>query len=1012
MTEKASLLLQEQEKNIARAENGVQSELTYDARSFFLNGERVFLNSATIHYFRMPKEEWREVLLKAKLAGMNCIDTYFAWNVHEPEEGQWSFEGDNDCGAFLDLCAELGMWVIARPGPFICAEWDFGGFPYWLGTKDGVKFRENNETYLHYVNLYFDRLVPIIRKRQLSAGGKVILVQVENEYGYLMDDAAASDHMNTLRDALLQRGIDATLITCVGGAEGTIEGANFWSGADGHYEKLRAKQPGTPKMVTEFWTGWFENWGGPSAIQKTAPLLERRIMEILRAGYTGISHYMFYGGTNFGGYGGRTMGSSDIFMITSYDYDAPLNEYGRVTPKYAVTKNLSYFVHAFGALLMETEEIPEEQIVVRHPEGISVRGRQADNQKIWFLESHKDERETMHITLEEGRTLPVSVNPGQIVPLLDRVQIAEHVYLTAGTMITGNEMINGELNLFIVAAAGQRSVLELEAEALNVTGSTVQVLVEHDSARNVYRFDLFHFQEPGMIQLEANGTPIRFIILDQETMDRTWRLEATDQKGLRYAIGFDDVDVLPSGQVKGMITDPDRTITLLGDWTDGERTLTGHEFYASEKPIAGKQPQLPWTLPSAPTLSDSPELSRITLTAKQRSASAQPEDFSRYGQDFGYLLYECDFESATEAITSLILPDIQDTSRIIVNGVQQALVRQVGAAGVQLQLDQGKNTLQILVQHMGRLNFSPYLGESKGLAGAVYLDGKVQDIRRDWVMESGLVHLDEVNSLQESPLLSRSFTLDGMDRAILVGALSKGLCINGIEVPMEGYQDWFAFQTLDISLYIKPGETNTLEMPYSRSSLDRLELITYPSQGELKDWRMAGTDALLPQQWESCEVGQESIHPGTQGSIQRAGQPGIAAGGNCTANLVPHTTNESVNRATLSEKSHPVSNHTPVRGSYGQPVWYRWRFAKPAVSEHHKVNLMLRLTGMSKGTIHLNGHHLGRYWQIGPQEDYKIPVAWLQEENELLLFDEEGRTPERVRFLLDALSRYPWVVVE
>lgn len=93
-------------------------------------------------------------------------------------------------------------------------------------------------------------------------------------------------------------------------------------------------------------------------------------------------------------------------------------------------------------------------------------------------------------------------------------------------------------------------------------------------------------------------------------------------------------------------------------------------------------------------------------------------------------------------------------------------------------------------------------------------------------------------------------------------------------------------------------------------------------------------------------------------------------------------------------------------------VWYRWRFAKPSISEHHKVNLMLRLTGMSKGTIHLNGHHLGRYWQIGPQEDYKIPVAWLQEENELLLFDEEGRTPERVRFLLDALSRYPWVVVE
>lgn len=1035
MTEKTSLLLHEQEKNITGAENGVQSELTYDARSFFLNGRRVFLNSATIHYFRMPKEEWREVLLKAKLAGMNCIDTYFAWNVHEPEEGQWSFEGDNDCGAFLDLCAELGMWVIARPGPFICAEWDFGGFPYWLGTKDGVKFRENNETYLHYVNLYFDRLVPIIRERQLSAGGTVILVQVENEYGYLMEDAAASSHMNTLRDGLLQRGIDVPLITCVGGAEGTIEGANFWSGADGHYEKLRAKQPDTPKMVTEFWTGWFENWGGPAAIQKTAPLLERRIMEILRAGYTGISHYMFYGGTNFGGYGGRTMGSSDIFMITSYDYDAPLNEYGRVTPKYAVTKNLSYFVHAFGALIMETEEIPAEQNQVRHPEGVSVRGRQAGNRKIWFLESHKDERETMHITLEEGRTLPVSLNPGQIVPVLDRVPIAEHVYLTAGSMITGNEMINGELTLFIVAASGQRSVVELEAGALSVTDSTVQVLVEHDSARNVYRFDLFHFQEPGTIHLEANGTPIRFIILDQETMNRTWRLEGTEQKGLRYAIGFDDVNVLPSGQITGMISDPDRTITLLGDWTDGERTLTGREFLASEEnreqygvqnseeritstlsksqavpgrpgqdSIAGIQQQFPWTSPIAPTLSHSPDLSRVTLTAKQRSASAQPEDFSRYGQDFGYLLYECDFESPVEGMINLILPDIQDTARIIVNGVQQVLVRQVGAAGVQLQVVQGQNTLQILIQHMGRLNFSPYLGESKGLAGAVYLGGQVQDIRRGWRTDNGLVHLDEVNSLQESPLLSRSFTLDGMDRAILVGALSKGLRINGIEVPMEGYQDWFAFQTLDLSLYIRPRETNTLEMPYSPSPLNRLELITYPSQGELKDWRMAGMEALLPQQWEKYEA--------THRSIERAAQPGVAKRGNCTASLVDNSSDDTVKSATGTDSSHLVPNSVPDHGSYGQPVWYRWQFAKPVVSGSQKVNLMLRLTGMSKGTIHVNGHHLGRYWQIGPQEDYKIPVAWLQEENELLLFDEEGRTPERVRFMLDALSRYPWVVVE
>ncbi|PYE49690.1 beta-galactosidase [Paenibacillus barcinonensis] len=998
MTEQTSLLFQEPKNNEFRREHEAHSELTYDARSFYLNGERIFLNSATIHYFRMPKEEWRDVLLKAKLAGMNCIDTYFAWNVHEPEEGQWSFEGDHDCGAFLDLCAELGMWVIARPGPFICAEWDFGGFPYWLGTKPGVKFRENNEIYLHYVQLYFDQLIPIIRKRQLSAGGTVILVQVENEYGYLMQDEAASAHMTTLRDGILERGIDVPLITCVGGAEGTIEGANFWSGADGHYANLRAKQPDTPKIVTEFWTGWFENWGGPSAIQKTAPLLDRRIMEVLRAGYTGISHYMFYGGTNFGGYGGRTLGSSDIFMITSYDYDAPLNEYGRVTPKYAVTKNLSYFIRAFGSLLMESEDIPTEEIQVRHPGGISVRGRQSGQEKIWFIDSNKDERETVHLTLEEGRTLPVSIHPGQIVPLLDRVQIAEQVYLTAGALIAGNEMVNGELTLFIAADRGQRSVIELElgsestpalgAGGLVLKDSTMQVLVEQDTVRNAYRFDLFHFQEPGVMRVEANGTLIRFMLLDKETMNRTWRVESPDRQSLCYAIGFDDVHVTPSGQVKGMIADPERTIMLLGDWQEGEQTRTARAFFINK---AGVQEDsilesdsehfadVTPAAPSVPVLSGSPDYSRITLTAKQRTASGQPMDFSRYGQDFGYLLYECHFDSVADETTNLILPDIQDTARIIVNGAEQALVRQVGAAAVPIRVVQGRNTLQLLVQHMGRLNFSPYLGESKGVAGPLYLGGHVQDLRRDWLTDTGVLHLDEVNDAPGGTVLRRSFTLEGMDRAVLVGALSKGLRINGVEIQMPAYQDWFAFQTLDLSGYVKPGEVNTLEMPYSRSPLNRLELMTYTNDGELQDWRMAGTDALLPQQWEVYDAATRS-------------------------NLDGKPSNSAIT-------GNSISNFAASSDSYHQPVWYRWRFAKPVTGEQHKVNLMLRLTGMSKGTIHVNGHHLGRYWQIGPQEDYKIPMAWLKEENELLIFDEEGRTPERVRLMLDAMSKYPWVTV-
>lgn len=373
----------------------------YDHKSFIINGDRVFLNSAAIHYFRMPKQEWREVLLKAKLAGMNCIDTYFAWNIHEAEEGNFYFEEDADCGQFLDLCAQLGLWVIARPGPFICAEWDFGGFPWWLSTKDGIEYRIDNEIYLKYVFRYFDQLLPIIAKRQITNGGSVILVQVENEYGYLAESERGKNYMAKLRDGILSRNIDVPLITCVGGAEDTIECANYWSGAKQHYERLAEKQPHTPKIVTEFWTGWFEHWGGMAALQKTPLLYEKRILETIAAGFDGINHYMFFGGTNFGSYGGRTVGSSDIFMITSYDYDAPLNEYGRITEKYYVAKKLSQFTSALSSFLLHAHAGDASCLQATGGLKLSVL-EQEDGQRLIFAESVQDERNAYHLTVSRG----------------------------------------------------------------------------------------------------------------------------------------------------------------------------------------------------------------------------------------------------------------------------------------------------------------------------------------------------------------------------------------------------------------------------------------------------------------------------------------------------------------------------------------------------------------------------------------------------------------------------------
>ena len=910
---------------------------TYDDKSYIIHGKRVFLNSAAIHYFRMPKEEWREVLVKAKLAGMNCIDTYFAWNVHEPNEGEWNFEGDADCGAFLDLCAELGLWVIARPGPFICAEWDFGGFPWWLGLKEGVKFRAYNETYLKYVDLYFDQIAEIIRKRQLSQGGTVILVQVENEYGYLTDDASAAAYMSHLRDGLLSRGIDMPLITCVGGVEGAIEGANFWSGADHHYANLVKKQPDTPKIVTEFWSGWFEHWGAPAATQKTPQLYEKRMFEAIQTGFTGISHYMFFGGTNFAGYGGRTVGSSDIFMVTSYDYDAPLNEYGRTTPKYMAAKRFSLFVEAASSLLLESE--PCETTGIAAPKDIRVRGRQNGEQRILFVGSAKEERETVYLTLENGRTLPVMVNPGEIVPVLDGLQLLNGVRLISTTAIACNEVVNGIHTLIVYAKDGQRSLVELDADDEIQYADDQTVLYTRSADGRTITFDFYHFNEPQEVRLTVGGQVLRVVVLNTTAMDQTWRIAEGHWVG-----GCFDMDIEAGGQLAAAVN----TSASALEWPEGF-SVKLDECETAEQPAGAVQLQAPelagWVT------------STLNLASVQRQGISceTPQDFSSFSQPYGYIVYSSLIESDSDKQTTLILPKLQDTARVYVNGAEIGLIREVGSSSIGIPLRRGSNHVQILVQNMGRLNFSPYLGEPKGLYDTGYVEGTVTDVRSGWMHDEETVHLDRVNELDGQVMLSRTFHLDGQDRAILVGAVSVPLRINGIEVPLEGYQNWFAHQSVDISAYIQTGE-NVLEMLYTKSPVQRLELLTYHSSNAIGLWSMAGL--------------ADGVPSGVRADVS------LKADGN------------------------------------REPAWHCCEFARPELPADAHAKLKLRLTAMSKGSVWLNGINLGRYWQIGPQEDYKLPLAWLKDVNELILFDEEGRLPEKVKLMFDEQSSRRWARIE
>uniref|UniRef100_A0A8C5XXQ3 Beta-galactosidase n=1 Tax=Microcebus murinus TaxID=30608 RepID=A0A8C5XXQ3_MICMU len=318
---------------------GLQTESTGQGRPHFtLEGHKFLIFGGSIHYFRVPREYWRDRLLKLKACGFNTVTTYVPWNLHEPERGRFDFSGNLDLEAFVLTAAEIGLWVILRPGPYICSEVDLGGLPSWLLQDPGMRLRTTYQGFTKAVDLYFDHLMSRVVPLQYKHGGPIIAVQVENEYGSYDKDPA---YMPYIKKALEDRGIVELLLTSDnkdGLSKGLIRGVLATVNLQSPQElplltSLLSRVQGIqPKMVMEYWTGWFDSWGDPHNILDSSEVL-KTVSTIINAG-SSINLYMFHGGTNFGFINGAMHFHEYKSDVTSYDYDAVLTEAGDYTAKY------------------------------------------------------------------------------------------------------------------------------------------------------------------------------------------------------------------------------------------------------------------------------------------------------------------------------------------------------------------------------------------------------------------------------------------------------------------------------------------------------------------------------------------------------------------------------------------------------------------------------------------------------------------------------------------------------
>ena len=965
--------------------------ITLDERPFYLLAGQV-------HYFRYPPAEWRPILLTARAAGLNTIDFVIPWNLHEPQEGHFDFSDLADLPAFIDLCHDLGLKVIARPGPYICAEWENGGIPARLAAVPSIAYRLDNPAFLAATLRWFDTLIPLLAVRQADRGGPIILVQIENEHwasGVYGHDA----HQATLAQALVARGITVPLYTCMGAMPGVAEFRNGWTGLDRKLQATRRAWADNPMIVSELWSGWFDNWGASRHNGKSPASLDARLHELTTVGASGLSHWMWAGGTNFGFWGGRTVGGDTVHMTTSYDYDAPVTEFGGLTAKYFVARRHHLFLSTLGATLAPLladataggPRVLGAKVVAGRAGGggeplCSVRN---DRFAAAYLRNESADRQVYQVFDKPAAAggspvhLAVEVEAFSLKPVFMNLPLADsglRLHHHTGRILGFWRRPAADV-LVIYGFPGEVGSLSVEAmpdhqpQALDdadrpavrlewreetpsvsgrVVGNELQVAYWLRAAPTVVRATI---QRAG-----AAPRDLLILLLTQAYAERCWPIGDLGFLLGPHVVNESQVDAAGalSIQLDGRGVEP-------WYWVDTTGRLLEIKQPTAQTPPAGARTP---TLEAWETLPVSELDTDVGWQALDDLQTGRPNAH-------GYAWYRARFAaSPPPGHTTLAAPGLADRGHLFVDG------EFIGALGVGPQgptvavpwtLTPGEHDLRVLVDDLGRFNYGSGLGEIKGLTDTLYLGGEQTDITTGWTalwQEAAFagealanarpahVRPDAVNvnlaafappeGAGSELWLLRDLPIPTGKRAVLYVTGDRnpgGLFVNG--APLIRFSRHFGggFFKFDISQHLRVDGANVI-------ALHIRDYAGHPWRAWLLTF---DADQALDAAWEF--------------------RPGVS----------PAPT--------------PLDQPPPLR-----PSFFRCRFAyDPTV--HGLGPFKLSLGGLRKGQLWLNGRNLGRYWQIGPQEFYKAPVSWLTTVNELLVFEEEQGSPAGVRLWVDELGQ-------
>ena len=930
------------------------AQISYDGQSFSLDGRRIWLVSGAMHYPRIPRGLWRSRIRAAKEAGLNCIETYVFWNAHEPEPKRYDFEGNLDLRRFIEMIGEEGMFAIVRPGPFVCAEWDFGGLPPWLlrmrNPKNkrlvDVKLRESDPYFLEATARYFGAVMEQIKDLQVTVappnnqrvpegnapgavangyhpaqgGGPIVLMQAENEWFCSNPDEADGYLRETVR-YLRENGCTVPIINCNNlfqRMDGTIDTWNASYLLPPTMRQLAVVQPEAPRLVTEYWSGWFDQWGGPHVKTVSPELNLYRLAGILAVGAQ-YNVYMFHGGTNFGFRGGRTVNGLDCFMTTSYDYDAPLLEAGGRGEKYHSTRRISTFASQFAPLFAHLEPVQDQAVAAPtqsdHPLSI-IHQRGSQGEVVFLLKSEKDKTKLVDVLLPDGLTLPVPIGNERAAWFVCKLNLQGVAELTYTNLCPWAFVDRRMLVLFGPAGATGHVCID---------DTPIQITVPNG-------------KRP---QVETHGE-ITIVVLSRELVDAAYLYDG----GL--AVGCDGLN--DEGVPRPLAGFPSMTLV------------------APDGTVQQPKASVPRT-PSPPRFgawTTAPLDDMLDGSADAYRKIDGPLSHERLECDYGYGWYRLKLSAPVSG--KVLAPESGDRLHVYNDGkLQEILGIGDGASYDPVQLRLAKTNV-VLSDNLGRYNYGQHLGETKGLFG----------------------HVLAVKSLRVAkPEITTGRGPDPFELAELVLHRRKG------ERPIADALTWIikpaGRKPVVMEIGEFPGEGMILinDEPFALYANPAKRFVFKPGEGGFTGGKNRVTFALyekLPDNADSMD--HVRFYQATSVVTEKADWA----------------------FAPFALPAEDVFIDLPARTPV-QPTWYRTSFTVKDVS----VPLWLEPRGMSKGQIYLNGHNVGRYYVatrtgkvIGPQTRYYLPEPWLDTEglNDLLIFDEHGKNPGKCRLKYDPTGPY------